>query len=214
MITSIDIKNFKCLADTKRLKIRPLTFCVGPNSSGKSSLLKILLMLKQTIDSTDLDNPLVTNGGWIEMGAYPEFVFMGDTEKNIEIDIGFDLSNSFDGKYLLRRYSESLQKFNLKVIFSYNRDTTQIELVTREINSEDNSVKEKIVYDRSTDKYNLHYLNRLESDQFDAEIKPIKFHSYRPIIIQMIEIFICESVALRHLIWDTMWNAFLKIFTI
>jgi predicted ATPase len=91
MITKLRIKNLKCLQDTGDLDIRPLTFLVGPNSSGKSTLLQMLLMLRQTIDSTDIDNPLAANDGWVQMGAYPDFIFKGETRRHLEVGIGFEM---------------------------------------------------------------------------------------------------------------------------
>ncbi len=81
MLTRIRIKNFKCLKDTGDLEIRPLTFLVGPNSSGKSSLLQMLLMLRQTVDSTDIFNPLVLNNSLIRMSSYSEFVYKNDIKR-------------------------------------------------------------------------------------------------------------------------------------
>ena len=38
--------------------IKPLTFLVGLNSSGKTSIIQSLLLLRQTVKSRDLKNPL------------------------------------------------------------------------------------------------------------------------------------------------------------
>ena len=43
------LKNFRCLEDTGDIEIRPLTFLVGANSSGKSSFLKFFPLLKQSV---------------------------------------------------------------------------------------------------------------------------------------------------------------------
>ena len=49
MITHIRVKNFKSWRDSGEVKLAPLTGFFGTNSSGKSSLLQMLLLLKQTI---------------------------------------------------------------------------------------------------------------------------------------------------------------------
>ena len=85
MLTKLRIQNFKSLQDTGDLAIRPLTFLVGPNSSGKSSVLQMLLMLRQTVLSSDVESPLVTNGPFIEVGAYPDFVFRHEAERKLEV---------------------------------------------------------------------------------------------------------------------------------
>ena len=49
MITHIRMKNFKSWADSGKVELAPLTGFFGTNSSGKSSLLQMLLLLKQTV---------------------------------------------------------------------------------------------------------------------------------------------------------------------
>ena len=54
MITHIRMKNFKSWQDSKRVELAPLTGFFGTNSSGKSSLLQMLLLLKQTIGRDEI----------------------------------------------------------------------------------------------------------------------------------------------------------------
>ena len=54
-MNSIRVKNFKSVVDSKTFELRPLTVLAGVNSSGKSSLLQALLLLKQTMDSGSLE---------------------------------------------------------------------------------------------------------------------------------------------------------------
>jgi predicted ATPase len=53
MIKQISIQNFKSWRDTGEIQLAPLTAFFGTNSSGKSSLLQMLLLLKQTAESQD-----------------------------------------------------------------------------------------------------------------------------------------------------------------
>lgn len=53
MLTRLRLKNFKSWADTGDVALRPVTGFFGANSSGKSSLLHAILLLKQTSDSRD-----------------------------------------------------------------------------------------------------------------------------------------------------------------
>ena len=54
MITHIRVKNFKSWQDTDIVKLAPLTGFFGTNSSGKSSLLQMLLLLKQTVGKDEV----------------------------------------------------------------------------------------------------------------------------------------------------------------
>lgn len=50
-ITRISVTGFKSLATKTKAEIRPLTILAGANSSGKSSLMQPLLLMKQTFDN-------------------------------------------------------------------------------------------------------------------------------------------------------------------
>ena len=54
MITHIRVKNFKSWQDSDIVELAPLTGFFGTNSSGKSSLLQMLLLLKQTVGKNEV----------------------------------------------------------------------------------------------------------------------------------------------------------------
>lgn len=53
MLSSLRLQNFKSWADTGEMRLAPITGLFGTNSSGKTSILQLLLLLKQTVESTD-----------------------------------------------------------------------------------------------------------------------------------------------------------------
>lgn len=53
MLTSLSLTNFKAWKRIDKMRLAPITGLFGTNSSGKSSILQFLLMLKQTADSPD-----------------------------------------------------------------------------------------------------------------------------------------------------------------
>lgn len=53
MFTRLHLTNFKAWKDTGDLALRPVTMLLGTNSSGKSTLIQSLLLLKQTVQSPD-----------------------------------------------------------------------------------------------------------------------------------------------------------------
>ena len=80
MFTQLRIQNFKAWKDTGDIRLAPLTVFFGPNSSGKTSLLQFLLMLKQTAQSPDRRQVLNFGGShsFIDFGVWPEMVFGGE----------------------------------------------------------------------------------------------------------------------------------------
>ena len=61
-ITEIWVAGFKSIADEQRIDIKPLTILAGANSSGKSSMMQPLLLLKQTLEAAYDPGPLLLNG--------------------------------------------------------------------------------------------------------------------------------------------------------
>lgn len=61
-ITKLEVEGFKSLAQPTEIEIRPLTLLAGANSSGKSSALQPLLLLKQTLEAQFDPGPLLLDG--------------------------------------------------------------------------------------------------------------------------------------------------------
>lgn len=97
MITYLQAKNFKSWADTGRLRIAPLTGFFGANSSGKTSLLQILLMLKQTAESSDRSQPLRIGDkdSLVDLGTFDDMIHKPDS-KSLEISLAWNLAESLE----------------------------------------------------------------------------------------------------------------------
>ncbi len=53
MFTRLRLTNFKAWKNTGHIELKPVTMLLGTNSSGKSTLIQSLLLLKQTVQSPD-----------------------------------------------------------------------------------------------------------------------------------------------------------------
>ena len=87
MLTHIRAKNFKSWADSGQVVLAPLTGFFGTNSSGKSSLLQMLLLLKQSIDSEEVlffgDESSLVN-----LGSFGDVIHAHDTDKTLTLEYG------------------------------------------------------------------------------------------------------------------------------
>jgi predicted ATPase len=61
-ISALAVGGFKSLAEKQWIEILPLTLLAGTNSSGKSSIMQPLLLLKQTLEAPYDPGPLLLNG--------------------------------------------------------------------------------------------------------------------------------------------------------
>lgn len=71
MITNITLKNFRAFQEEISVRIRPITILIGRNSAGKSSLIKFLLMLRQTLESQS-DSFFTTDGRHVQLGTWSD----------------------------------------------------------------------------------------------------------------------------------------------
>ena len=71
MLTELSVSNFRIFDNEITVRFRPITIFIGRNSSGKSSIIKFLLMLQQ---STDQGNPrfLSTDGPSVSLGVFSQ----------------------------------------------------------------------------------------------------------------------------------------------
>ncbi|MFB2917610.1 AAA family ATPase [Aerosakkonema funiforme] len=87
MIGSLRLKNFKSFED-QLLNFRPLTLLSGLNSTGKSSVLQSLLLLRQSYQQDLLPNKgLALNGDLICIGTAQDALFEAAKEDTIGFDI-------------------------------------------------------------------------------------------------------------------------------
>ena len=73
-ISKIAVSGFKSLANECAIDIRPLTILAGANSSGKSSIMQPLLMLKQTLEATYDPGPLLIEGPNVQFTSANQFL--------------------------------------------------------------------------------------------------------------------------------------------
>jgi predicted ATPase len=110
MINSLHLINFKPFED-RLLKFRPLTLLSGLNSTGKSSVLHSLLLLRQSYQQKLLSKTgLALNGDLVNIGTAQDALFEGAKEDLI----GFDLvwKNDIKGSWRFN-YDKELDVLNL-----------------------------------------------------------------------------------------------------
>src|ERR1700754_1095755 len=67
-------RNFRGFEDSDWIRMRPLTVLIGANSSGKSSVLAPLLLMKQSLLSRTGTNALSPRGEFTDCGEFRDFV--------------------------------------------------------------------------------------------------------------------------------------------
>jgi predicted ATPase len=92
MLTKWSLGGFKSFKDKYAFDISPITILAGANSSGKSTILQSILLLKQTVQYGSANRPLALNGPLIRLGTFDDILHYGSEVRSIMIDFTFDFS--------------------------------------------------------------------------------------------------------------------------
>lgn len=121
MIKKYSIENFKVFSKKVDLKFSPITLIYGPNSSGKSSIIQSLIVLKESLLSS---NVLKSNNSYFELGSYLSVVNNHDPKNKIKFEID-DGSTIFNFEY---SYSEEYKISYLNKCNISNKENELINL--------------------------------------------------------------------------------------
>jgi hypothetical protein len=90
-ITSITVAGYKSLVTKQTIEVRPLTLLAGANSSGKSSIIQPLLLLKQTLEAPYDPGPLLLDGPHVRFtSAEQMFSRLAGNRTAQSLRIGFE----------------------------------------------------------------------------------------------------------------------------
>ncbi len=89
MLKQLHLENFKTWAQAD-LAFGKVTGFFGTNSSGKSSLIQFLLLLKQTKEATDRGVALGLNGQYVSLGIFKDMIYSHDEARSLPWRLSFD----------------------------------------------------------------------------------------------------------------------------
>ena len=92
-VTRFGLRNFKAFRYLPDIELRPLTILCGANSTGKTSILQSLLLLKQTSMPGRLDDALRFSGDNVDLGDFSKTISDFDTSNTLEYRFGVLLSD-------------------------------------------------------------------------------------------------------------------------
>jgi predicted ATPase len=95
MLTNFRLKNFKSWVDTGDIRLAPITCFFGSNSSGKTSILQALLLLRQTAESPDRSAVLQLGGpgALVNLGDYTSLIYNHNHSNELGISIKWSLDD-------------------------------------------------------------------------------------------------------------------------
>jgi predicted ATPase len=113
-ITAIIVKGYKAIADEINVEIVPLTIFAGANSSGKSSVMQPLLLMKQTLQATYDPGALLLNGPHVKFTSAKQLFNKSSNGQVNEFDIGIEINK--DAKLICTFTQLDEKPIDLKMI--------------------------------------------------------------------------------------------------
>lgn len=92
MLTVLKLSNFRVFDDEVTVRFRPITILIGRNSSGKSSIIKFLLMLQQSMDSAR-SQFLTAEGDKVNLGVFSELKNNLTRKRSLRFDLAAKNTN-------------------------------------------------------------------------------------------------------------------------
>ena len=115
-ITGLTVEGYKSFGKKQHLQIRPLTLLAGANSSGKSSVIQPLLLLKQTLDAPFDPGPLKIDGPNVAFSWQREmFAHTRDGGNQPRLKIGLEYLHA-------EEFPETLTRRTLELEFKQPRN--------------------------------------------------------------------------------------------
>lgn len=161
MLTHLKLSNFKAF-ESVQIDFKPLTIILGPNNSGKSSLLAAPRLLSQTVQSYDNTVPLLLNGIMGDFGTFRDIVYTNHRAKRISIELGIT-----SRRVALRRADPSYVPYSVRLIFKYR--SGRREIVLAEVETKRISVP--ILAAAFSDDSERHLLTRVATTVVPAPMK-------------------------------------------
>ena len=114
MIAELSAQNFKSWEDTGKLQFAPLTGFFGANNSGKTSILQLLLLLKQTVERPpEWNEPLYfgSSGSPVNLVDFDTLIHRHKQDLSLGISVSWESSIGADIDQYIRRRDMRLPSY-------------------------------------------------------------------------------------------------------
>jgi len=117
MLTEIKLTNFKCFKEETSIPLSNFNLFTGVNGAGKSTVLQVLLLMRQSIESNPYTTELILNGSCVNLGSFDD-VKNRDVSASESIFFAFSINkkiifNSSISSLELNKNYESISELDL-----------------------------------------------------------------------------------------------------
>lgn len=153
MITSFRVRNLRSIRDSSDIELAKITVLVGKNSAGKSTLLRVLPLIRQSSERPT-KGPLLWYGQFVDFGTFKNAVNVHNPKDGVTIE--FQLS--IDGN-IGKKNTDELDYFDIIESTSFYSDLNDVRIrLTIGQNEADESGKARsITLNTGSDDLTVHF---------------------------------------------------------
>lgn len=122
MITSFRVRNLRSIRDSSDIELAKITVLVGKNSAGKSTLLRVLPLIRQSSERPT-KGPLLWYGQFVDFGTFKNAVNVHNPKDGVTIE--FQLS--IDGN-IGKKNTDELDYFDIIESTSFYSDLNDVRI--------------------------------------------------------------------------------------
>ena len=116
MLTELKLSNFRIFDDEVKVRFRPITVLIGRNSSGKSSIVKLLLMLQQS-SGPGKSQFLTAEGDRVQLGNFSRLKNSKTSKRTLQFELAARSNVGQFGYALSRSLGSSEEIENSRLLF-------------------------------------------------------------------------------------------------
>ena len=178
MLKKLRIQNFKSWQDTGEIAFGSLTGFFGTNSSGKSSILQFLLMLKQTVESSDRSRVLHFGDekSYVDLGTMYDILHQHAEPGQLSFELDWKHQNHLydiqPGVFIENRWN--YVQFSAEIVWAYDR----IQLIDFNYKEDESVIGVRYSHETSqnTPAYEAYATKGTQKHKVDLTTGPSKFY--------------------------------------
>lgn len=139
----ISISNFKAIEKIEFFPIEKINILTGVNSGGKSSLIQLVLLIKQTLEARSAESPLKLNKPYVSLGKFENIVRKGSDGGTLGFSImleGDELTPRLKRVGRATGTGKTIDKVILSVEFKRSADRIVVEKFSLILSGGDGSI--------------------------------------------------------------------------
>lgn len=182
MLKSIRLRNLRSFANddsSPYIELKPITVLIGKNSSGKSSFLRSLPLLRQSVEA-NTTGPILWYSSYVDFGAFSEA--KKDDSKDNVIYFDFKLSLNFKNRTRFKRQYRfmGIEQYNSDDVFvtvNIGVTETKKKTVAKELSVKIYNKKYSFIFNDDSE-CKLYIDNKLQ--RFSGDLKYVSTNQFLP----------------------------------